>query len=239
MDISHAQNVFNLHGLVDRIELILSDQQAFKSRWEKGFIIQASEERKAALSDMLQAFRLNLEALSLLALFVGVFLIYNTAMFAVVSRKKDAGILRSLGARRGEIVFAFLFEIILSGFVGGALGGVLGYFLSQVLTGLVGKTISSLYFFLTPTAPPWTWWIILYGIVLGCGASLAGGFFPLYELARVDPVKALQGRVVSRTESATALKIAGAGCALIIRASGFWQQRALMSILDLPVPFSF
>ena len=221
MDISHAQNVFNLHGLVDRIELILSDQQAFKSRWEKGFIIQANEERKAALSDMLQAFRLNLEALSLLALFVGVFLIYNTAMFAVVSRKKDAGILRSLGARRGEIVFAFLFEIILSGLVGGALGGVLGYFLSQVLTGLVGKTISSLYFFLTPTAPPWTWWIILYGMVLGCGASLAGGFFPLYELARVDPVKALQGRVVSRTESATAFKISIVGFAVILASFGF------------------
>ena len=216
MDIAHAQDLFGLRGKVDRVELIVTDEKAFRTRWEQGFIIQASEQRKAALGDMLRAFRLNLEALSLLALFVGVFLIYNTAMFAVVSRKKDAGILRSLGARQGEIVFAFLCEILFAGFLGGALGGVLGYLLSQFLTGLVGKTISSLYFFLTPAAPLWTWWDIVYGMALGCGASLAGGIFPLYELARIDPVKALRGRSVSRAEGATAYRIAAAGCAVLL-----------------------
>jgi hypothetical protein len=40
---------------------------------------------------LLGAFKLNLEALSLFALFVGIFLIYNTAMFAVVTRRRDAG----------------------------------------------------------------------------------------------------------------------------------------------------
>ena len=49
----------------------------------------------------------------------------------------------------------------------------------------------------------------------------AGGFFPLYELARVDPVKALQGRVVSRTESATAFKISIAGFAVMLASFGF------------------
>ncbi len=81
---------------------------------------------------MLQAFRLNLQALSLLALFVGIFLVYNTAMFAVVSRRKDAGILRSLGANRREIVFAFLSEILFLGALGGALGGIAGYFLEPL-----------------------------------------------------------------------------------------------------------
>ncbi len=99
---------------------------------------------------MLGAFRLNLEALSLLALFVGVFLIYNTAMFAVVSRRRDTGILRSLGARRYELVVAFLTEILILGVIGGALGGVLGYFLTRFLTGLIGSSISNLYFFLRP-----------------------------------------------------------------------------------------
>jgi putative ABC transport system permease protein len=216
MDISRAQNIFDLAGRVDRIELIVSDEKAFKSRWEQGFIVQASEQKDAVLSDMLNAYRLNLEALSLLALFVGVFLIYNTAMFAVVSRKKDAGILRSLGARQGEVVFAFLVEILFSGILGGALGGVLGHLLSQILTGLVGKTISSLYFFLTPAAPAWTWLVIVYGMVLGCGASLAGGFFPLVELARTDPIKALQGRVKSRAEGTTTLRLAAAGCAVLL-----------------------
>ena len=72
------------------------------------FVFSPASSARATLSDMLRAFRLNLQALSLLALFVGVFLVYNTAMFAVVSRRRDAGILRSLGASRREIIFAFL-----------------------------------------------------------------------------------------------------------------------------------
>lgn len=211
MDISHAQNIFDLVGRVDRIELILNDEKTFKSRWEKGFIFQAREQKTAVLNDMLTAYRLNLEALSLFALFVGVFLIYNTAMFGVVSRKRDAGILRSLGARTGEIVFALLVEIVLFGILGGVIGGVLAYFLTQILTVLIGKTISSLYFFVAPEAPCWSWLFIVYGAVLGCGASIAGGIFPLGELSRIDPVTALQGRVRSRNEAAAMLKAAAGG----------------------------
>jgi len=221
MDISHAQNTFDLAGRVDRVELIIINEEAFTARWTQGFNIQSGEQKSAALGDMLHAYRLNLEALSLLALFVGVFLIYNTAMFAVVSRKRDAGILRSLGARPREIVFAFLAEILFTGLLGGALGGALGYLLSQILTGLVGKTVSSLYFFLTPAAPLWSWMVIIYGMVLGCGASLAGGIFPLYELARTDPVKALQGRVTGGGEGITALRLAAAGCAVMLAGIGF------------------
>jgi putative ABC transport system permease protein len=198
MDIAQAQRLYGLPGQLDRVDLIVADDSSFRSRWAVGFHIQSAQQRRATLSDMLRAFRLNLQALSLLALFVGVFLVYNTAMFAVVSRRRDAGILMSLGARRREIIFAFLAEILLLGALGGVLGGILGYFLSRFLTELVAGTISNLYFFLRPAAPGWSGWILLISIFLGCGASLLGGFFPLAELARVDPVQALRGRTASR-----------------------------------------
>jgi len=83
---------FQLNGTVDRVDLILREGSSFASRMGQGFHIESSSQRSASLRTMLSAFRLNLEALSLLALFVGIFLIYNTAMFVVVSRRKDAGI---------------------------------------------------------------------------------------------------------------------------------------------------
>jgi len=49
-------------------------------------------------------------------------------MFTVVSRRRDTGILRSLGANRMEILTAFLSEILILGIIGGALGGLIGYF---------------------------------------------------------------------------------------------------------------
>ena len=215
MDIGHAQGLFGLNGQVDRIDLVLTQEAGFRSRWKDGFVLQSSRQRREAFSSMLGAFRLNLEALSLLALFVGVFLIYNTAMFAVVTRRRDTGILRSLGARRVEIVAAFLTEILILGVVGGGLGGVLGYFLTRFLTGLIGDTISNLYFFLRPTPAEWSTWIIITGIILGCGASLLGGIVPLAEMVRTDPVKTLSGRTASREGARQARKTAFAGWVLL------------------------
>lgn len=217
MDIGHAQKLYRIPGRIDRVDLILTDAQGFASRWGAGFRIQSAEQRRASLGEMLRAFRLNLQALSLLALFVGIFLVYNTAMFAVVTRRKDAGILRSLGASRRELLLAFLAEILLLGSLGGALGTIGGFFLSRFLNALVADTISNLYFFLWPSPPAWSWWILLGGLLLGCGASLLGGIFPLRELVRADPVQVLRGRTASRTAGASARKatLAGAGILLL------------------------
>ena len=211
MDISNAQRIFGLHGFIDRVDLILSEEVGFRDRWKDGFVIQSSQQKSATFSSMLGAFRLNLEALSLLALFVGVFLIYNTAMFAVVSRRRDTGILRSLGARRYELMVAFLTEILILGVIGGALGAVLGYFLTRFLTELIGSSISNLYFFLRPAATEWSAWILVTGIILGFGASLLGGAIPLGEMVRSDPIKTLSGRVASRGDPRKAKKTALAG----------------------------
>lgn len=211
MDIAHAQKLFGLSGKLDRVDLIVADDVSFLSRWSTGFKIQSGLQRQASLADMLRAFRLNLQALSLMALFVGVFLVYNTAMFSVISRRKEAGILRSLGTTRWEIILAFLSEILLLGALGGVLGGIGGYFLSSLLNSLMAGTISHLYFFLQPISPEWSWKVLLQSISLGLGASLLGSLFPLAELVRTDPVGALQGRVPGRAGKAKAQKAALAG----------------------------
>jgi putative ABC transport system permease protein len=216
MDIAHAQEIFELPGQVDHVDLILDDEVDFRSRWETGFRIQSSLERQETFRSMVGAFRLNLEAMSLMALFVAVFLIYNTTMFTVVSRRKDAGILRSLGVKRYEVTIAFLAEILILGTAGGAIGSVLGYLLSHFLTTIIGSTISNLYFFLRPTPPIWSFLILLSGIILGCGASILGSLLPLVELARTDPVEALRGRSASRRSGKKALKAAYAGIVVLM-----------------------
>ncbi len=216
MDIGHAQKLYQIQGFVDRVDLILSDEPGFISRWNKGFLVQSSRQRGETFSGMLRAFRLNLEALSLLALLVGVFLIYNTAMFTVISRRRDTGILRSLGAKRSEILAAFLTEIFILGILGGGLGGLIGYFLTHLLTGLIGSSISNLYFFLKPEPVVWSSWIPMAGILLGCSASLLGGILPLLDLIRTDPVKALSGRIASPQSVSKVKKVAMGGLIVLL-----------------------
>ncbi len=223
MDIGHAQRLFELSGWIDRVDLVVNDEADFLSRWKSGFRVQSGRQRQATMGDMLQAFRLNLQALSLLALFVGIFLVYNTAMFTVVSRRRDAGVLRSLGASRREIVGAFLSEILLLGSIGGALGGVAGFLLSRFLIDLVAGTISNLYFFLRPAPLAWSWSVWLISIGLGCGASVLGGIYPLIELIRMDPVEALRGRTAARGAKGLAGRAAFVGVGVLAVSFGlFW-----------------
>ncbi|MHB8909657.1 MAG: FtsX-like permease family protein [Syntrophales bacterium] len=227
MDIGHAQRLFGLSGKIDRVDLIVNDEAAFLSRWKSGFRIQSGRQRQETLRDMLQAFRLNLQALSLLALFVGIFLVYNTAMFTVVSRRRDAGILRSLGASPREIFGAFFCEILLLGSIGGALGGLSGFLLSRFLNDLVAGTISNLYFFLRPAPLEWSWPVLVISIALGCAASVLGGIFPLVELIRMDPVQALRGRVAVRGTKGLAGKAALAGAGVLVISLGLFSLAAV------------
>ena len=197
-DIGHVQELLGMRGYIDRVDLIVIDEEPFRSRWDIGFRIESNRQKTETLAALLGAFRLNLQALSLFALFVGVFLIYNTAMFAVVSRRKDAGILLALGASRNQIAAAFLVEVLLLGSAGGALGGVLGYLLSGFLVVVVGNAISTLYFFLRPAVLPWSFWNLAGGIFLGSVASLIGCLPSLLELGRLQPVRVLWGRTASR-----------------------------------------
>ena len=59
---------------------------------------------------------------SLFALFIGMFIIYNTFAIAVTQRRSEIGILRALGATRQQIRWLFLGESAVTGLVGSVVG---------------------------------------------------------------------------------------------------------------------
>ena len=101
--------------------------------------------------DMSNAFMTNLTAMSLLALLVGIFLIYNSVAFAVLQRRSLIGVLRALGMTRGQTFSLILIEGVILGITGAVLGVILGIFLGEQLLGLVSRTISDHYFVVNVT----------------------------------------------------------------------------------------
>jgi putative ABC transport system permease protein len=71
---------------------------------------------------MLRAFRVNLFALAGVALLVGMFLVYNTVLISILRRRKDVGVLKTVGTAPRQIFGAFLAEGLLFGLIGSALG---------------------------------------------------------------------------------------------------------------------
>ena len=81
---------------------------------------------------MLGAFQLNITAMSLVSVVVGMFLISNSVGAAVIRRRVEIAILRASGASRGEIRRLFVGEAALEAVVGVALA----IWLAPLLAGL-------------------------------------------------------------------------------------------------------
>mgnify|MGYP000114246715 CR=1 FL=1 len=147
-DIAAVQEWLGRTGSLTRIDLILPESrvEAVRQRLPKGAALIPAAKRGSALAQMSQAFHINLTALSLLALVVGLFLVFNTMSFLVVQRRRMLGVLRTLGVTRVEVFAQLLADAVLIGVLGTALGLGLGVLLGAGVTQLVLATVDQLYF---------------------------------------------------------------------------------------------
>ena len=194
MDIAGAQELLDLNGRLTRIDL-LADKTTIASieSWlPAGAIVLPFSEQVETADQLTAAFRLNLTALSLLALVVGLFLVYNTMTFSVLSRRPVFGTLRALGASGQQVFALVVFEATLVGVLGAAVGLGLGLLLSQLSVGLVTQTINDFYYLLTVRDTSLTPDILLKAMGLGVGASVVAALLPALEAARVPPIQVLR-----------------------------------------------
>ncbi len=198
MDLSAAQLAFQKAGKLDRIDLALQPgvavdamQEALQARLGPGVKVERPAFRNAAVEKMLRSFQVNLTALSMIALFVGMFLIYNTLSSAVVERRKDIAILRAVGAGRGAIASVFLVEGLVVGTVGTVVGIPLGLLLARLTLHIVSQTLVTLFLVVAIERLMITPGILITALSIGLGASLVSIAMPIREAIRVQPVEGL------------------------------------------------
>ncbi len=199
LDIGWAQELFQRPGRLSSVQLLLdhpadaeTTAHALTKLVPADVTIATPGARSGQVERMLSSFQLNLSALSLISLLVGMFLIYNTITASVVRRRIETGILRAVGASRLEVQGLFLAEALLFGVIGVALGIVGGTLLARFLLGReIAKVISTLYslvsvdrFYLTPL-------LVGSAFFFGLGSVLAAAWLPAREGARADPIAAL------------------------------------------------
>lgn len=145
---------------------------------------------------MSAGFRLNLAILSMLSLLVGVYLIMQAMEAAVIKRRGEIAILRSLGVTPGQIRFAWMFESLILGVIGSALGVALGRLLAEGLVGAIAQTVNTLYYETTTTAVLMTPGEVAFSFGFGVIASVLAGVVPSREASLTPPAQAMkQGTV--------------------------------------------
>jgi putative ABC transport system permease protein len=194
-DISNAQQIFDRPNSLSHVDLILPDAAAvdrIEAFLPTGTRLETAAARGNAVAQMASAFELNLTAMSLLALVVGMFLIYNTVTFSVVQRRQLFGILRALGVTGRQLAVLILGEAALLGAIGAGLGLAIGVLLGQGMVRLVTQTINDFYFVVSVTDVSVPAGTLIRGLLIGVAAAVAASVPPALEAARTTPSSGLR-----------------------------------------------
>lgn len=109
--------------------------------------------------------------------------IMNVMLVSVSERTREVGLLKALGASRGQVLRAFLVEAALLSTAGGVLGLLAGWGGTLLLRGLYPDF---------PVQPPA--WAVAAALVVSVTVGLVAGVLPARRAARLEPVVALARR---------------------------------------------
>ncbi len=221
MDIAQAQDLFGRQGEIGQIDVQAAPGEdraklaaRLRLRLGDAYQVVTPEQREKQAAGLLGAFRLNLTALSFISLFVGCFLVYTSTQAALVRRRAEFGLLRSLGTTRGQIVALVLGEVLLLGVLGVGLGIPIGYRVAEANVKTVSDTLSNLYLLQAIETLTLSPGLCLLAACIGIGGAFAGALLPAIDMSRREPRALLAAYTLHERIGSSALPLFLLGLAL-------------------------
>ncbi len=249
VDIAVAQTWLDQIGRLSRIDVRVPHEDSKLQGRLKGLLpadtqLLSAAGRTQSLAEMSTAFMTNLSAMSLLALLVGLFLIYNSVAFAVLQRRGLIGVLRALGVTRRQTFALILSEAAVLGLLGAITGVVLGIWLGEYLLVLVSRSINDFYFRVSVTEVAISPFSVTKGLATGMGATLLAALVPAMEAASYQPRLALTRSVIEHRTGRLLPIIAAGGIGagllaiLLLQVSGSSLVAGLTAVFMLILGFA-
>jgi putative ABC transport system permease protein len=196
-----VQDLFARRGEIDEIALkvapaIASDSDAldaFKEslnqRVGRNARVIYPAARGQLVSRMLGSYQQGLSFFSMIAIFVGTFLIYNTFSMTVVERTREIGMLRAIGMSRWHVLGLVMAEAGVLAVIGSAVGLGLGVLLARGLMAATGAFLAAGETVLS--IPPGS---VVQSLGVGVGVTLVAAVIPAIQAARISPLEALRAQ---------------------------------------------
>lgn len=185
-------------------------------------------ENQNLFAQFVEQFTWLLFGFGLIAMFVGMFIIYNTFTIIVAQRTRELALLRAVGAGRGQILRSVVAEAVVVGAVAAAIGVAFGIVVAIGLRALV----RALGFELPTTALQIVPGRLVLPAVLALVATVVSALVPAWRATHVPPVAALRDTAIDHTHR-PGVRI---GISLVFLAvSGGFVARALTVDSELSV----
>ncbi|UFQ13902.1 MULTISPECIES: ABC transporter permease [Streptomyces] len=201
---------------------------------------EQAESAAASLGGFLDVIKYVMLGFAGVAVLVGIFLIVNTFSMLIAQRTRELGLLRALGADRGQVRRSVLFEALLLGLVGSTLGLAAGIGLALGLIELMGALGMNL----KSTEMVLKWVTPVAAYVVGVGVTFVAAYLPARRAAQVSPMAALAdaeiagvGRPLKRRAVAGSV-VAVAGTAALVACAVADETSSAASFLGLGIVLS-
>ena len=199
VDIDDFRELFNKPDEVNMIEIKIKpgldinlaaekiEARLSKARDDDTFQVITPEQMLEQIGSLLNIIRLVLGGIAAISLVVGGVGIMNSMYTSVLQRKKEIGIMKSVGAKNKNVMMIFLIESGLIGMAGGIFGVILGsgialavgYIAEQAGFGLLRIKLS--------------WQLSLFGLFFALLVGMASGVLPARQATKLKPAEALRG----------------------------------------------
>ena len=159
---------------------------------KEGFNVQSLEIVVEVANRIVTAITVMFTLIGSIALLVATIGIANTMVMAIYERTREIGILKAMGASRGEIRQMFMMEAGCIGLIGGVIGLLLGWLagvgLNQVIPiYLRYRELPARGDFFVGTP-----WLALGAVLFATFIGLVAGLLPAQRAAKLDPLQALR-----------------------------------------------
>jgi len=226
MDIAAAQWRFDRLGSISRIDLRLrpgADAEAFRTQASRilppGVSISASASLAGRAAAITRAYRVNLDALSMVALGTGAFLVFSTLALQAARRRTEFALLRALGVTRRGIAALLALEGATIGAAGAAIGSVVGLVASREILAHLGTDLGAGFFSGTSGVFALDAMALFTIALIAVAMSVAGALWVARAVDRIAVADALRDRAVdlpgSTPDARPAIVLAVAGIPLL------------------------
>lgn len=233
MTLDDAQDLFNYEGkisaIIGQFSNNVKDDEAMRDRvkdhFGEGYVVGVLDAGGNEWEAVIEMGNVIFTVFGLVALAMGGFIMYNTFKISVAERKKDIGMLRTLGAKKKDVLKIVLIEGLIQGIIGTLLGVIVGFILLKAMIPII-QPIWKDFFNADLGDAEFSIGLYLMATIFGVGIPIISVLGPARRAMKIEPLEAIRPQITSIENQSFKKRLILSLCILAVALTTLWIPQA-------------